>query len=846
MIPVFSTIKTACNSDKLIYKEYITVDGQVVEIRGKMSNSCYNEGNIFGTFIMKKLEFTTENDIDFKQKEVTYYKSVNGESFKIGTYIVTEIKDNDSDETVTVTAYDYAIKTAITYDTNLDYASGEITLYDVLLEACNSSGLGIANESITNGDFIVDSNQFTDNQLTGEVIKAISHISGDFATINENDELEFVYEEETSEIIEDYENLADKRDTHPITSVSIGTSQVSGQEAILRDEDMIAEYGEHWLILNDNPFSYTLAKRQELVTAVFNKVKGFSYSSFESSYSFKPYLQLGDKIQFRNKNGDLISSRILRIDTDYDDIKLSAPSIIKATVDYANSPNAYETAKRAEVIANQNTASITLLAEEQSEQETRISQQQIDIEGISFNVSKSGGNNLIKNSDRKNGTNFWLEHLINPYIEKDTPPTENLYEGMYWYCSSNFGVYQQGIIYQYVDEDWVETPFSRKYLDDTSKLMQYTSQREDHYTRQNTVSNSMITFNAGTDLQCSHIFNCTNVIDIVKGQDYITLSFKLKNSMKTGVGYIALGFMDKYLDENATEVLYSAYEPSYLFTPDETRELTEVVITAKIPTKNDFLEVTASDIAPDTDKLWIDTSIMGVAGVLKEYVGGEWVRKLTTASCYDRTTRLVYPYRQIFDFWYATPIDFDNFELKCVYPAFTMYAEHIKMIPSATEPTPFKGAYWLALGGNVHRAKYSGNDFVEWEDTSITTEYVFTNTYPSPPFPNEYGVPCSGFYEVADIKAEWNRIATTWSAYAGETYGKNFKMDEKGLTISAGANTMFIDEDEIVAKFNDEEVFRISKDMVMFKKLLVVEQIQTGSYTQENRIINNKEYFLLY
>lgn len=71
-------------------------------------------------------------------------------------------------------------------------------------------------------------------------------------------------------------------------------------------------------------------------------------------------------------------------------------------------------------------------------------------------------------------------------------------------------------------------------------------------------------------------------------------------------------------------------------------------------------------------------------------------------------------------------------------------------------------------------------------------------------------------------------------------------MDERGLTISSGANTMYIDEDEIVAKFNDEEVFRISRDMVMFQKLLVVQQIKTGNYTQESRIINNKEYFLLY
>jgi len=71
-------------------------------------------------------------------------------------------------------------------------------------------------------------------------------------------------------------------------------------------------------------------------------------------------------------------------------------------------------------------------------------------------------------------------------------------------------------------------------------------------------------------------------------------------------------------------------------------------------------------------------------------------------------------------------------------------------------------------------------------------------------------------------------------------------MDEKGFSITSGANTMFIDEDEIVAKFLDEEVFVISRDRVMFNKLLVVQQVQTGTYVQEERIIGTDKYFLLY
>lgn len=362
MIPVSSTIKTACDSDKVVYKEYIIINGNTVEIKGKMSNTAYKNGNIFGTFNLKKLEFETENDIDYKKKEVVYYKSVNGESFKIGTYIVTEVKDNDSKETVSVTAMDYGLKFAIPYVSTLDYTSGTITLFDVLSEACTNAGVSLANTSITNGDFIVDSNQFVNGELIGDVVCAVSQMSGDFATTNEDDELELVFEEETDEIIEDYEDLDDKRDTHPITSVSIGDSQITGQEAILRDEDLIALYGEHWLNLNDNPLAYTLAKREELVTDIFNKVKGFSYSSFESKYAFKPYSQLGDKIKFRNKNGTLVNSRILKIDTNYDEIKLSAPSITDSSVEYVK-PEPVNTQKQTEIIVNRALSNIQITAD---------------------------------------------------------------------------------------------------------------------------------------------------------------------------------------------------------------------------------------------------------------------------------------------------------------------------------------------------------------------------------------------------------------------------------------------------------------------------------------------------
>ena len=404
MINISNTLKNACNSDKLTYREYVVLSGTTtpIDVMTEMYATAYKDTHFIGTFNMKYIKFTTSNDVQYRNKELTLYKEINGEGFKIGNFIVTEIKNNDSNEEVTVTAYDYGLKFAKPYTSNLDYSSGEITLYQVLHEACDNCNIQLVNETITNGDFIVDSNQFVNGEMYGDVVSAIAFISGNFATITNDDKLELVFTKQTNEIIEDYVDLEDKRDTRPITSLSIGTSQVDGQNAVIKDEVLIEQYGEHWLEINDVPFAYTLEKREQLKQAIFDKVKGFGYSSFKSEYAFKPYLTLGDLIQFRNKEGQLVNSIVLKITSKYDEIILEAPSVTDATVEYENPKNAYDVAKRAEIIANQSNAEIRSLTTSITNdvytktQTNELIQNSVD--GLVNTLSKAGGNNYIKDS----------------------------------------------------------------------------------------------------------------------------------------------------------------------------------------------------------------------------------------------------------------------------------------------------------------------------------------------------------------------------------------------------------------------------------------------------------------
>lgn len=423
---VSNSFINACNSISITLTEYVVLNGVSIPVKAILRDDCYENGNFIGSFIFKTITFEVDNQYDFKNKEFVYHKVVNGEDVVLGTFITTEVEDSDTNQIMKVIGMDYGLKTQVEYSSSLDYSSGTVTLLDVWNECCTMSGLESGINSFTNSDFIVDSDQFTGTGATiRDVFKAIALSSSDFVKVMNDDKIYLVFNENTNDIIEDYTELEDKRDTHPITCVRLGMSNIQGENVDLKDDELVEEYGENWLIINDNPFAYSLAKRQELITDILDKVKGFGYSSFVSKTSFKPYLTCGDIVQFRNRSGNLVNTIILRYEQDYDEIMLSAPSEISATVNWIRPSSAIDVVKRTEIIVDRDKVRIdSLTAQTQTIQDNlnnnyyTIDQANILVQnaqaGLTNTFSEAGGNNIFRN------TGLWFENSgedaqINPY-----------------------------------------------------------------------------------------------------------------------------------------------------------------------------------------------------------------------------------------------------------------------------------------------------------------------------------------------------------------------------------------------------------------------------------------------
>lgn len=398
MKQISTSLAPKLKEDTITERDYIVFSGETTKhyLWFQLYDDCYKDGNFIGTFILKRIEFTyNDSDLEFKNKEFNAYKEYkldNGtwESIDYGTFIVQAVDPSDTKEEVKVTAYDYGLKFANPYISELDYSSGTVTLFQVLQEVCQKVGVSLENTSIENGNFIVDSNQFGEESLYGNVVTAIAQMSCNFAKITPENKLKLLFKNETNIVIEtkDYEEFEDKRDTLPYTAVTLGVSDIEGENVSLIDPDVEPDEAKY-LIINDNPFAYTEEKRTQLIQAIFNKINGFGYSSFVLSNCLYPQLECGDLIKIKNKDGQLVNSIVLRPTFDEVVINFEAPSTITSTVSYVQPLSAIETAKRAERKVDKQNLIISDVVSEVGQYDNRITSVEQSVDKIEQQVNEA-------------------------------------------------------------------------------------------------------------------------------------------------------------------------------------------------------------------------------------------------------------------------------------------------------------------------------------------------------------------------------------------------------------------------------------------------------------------------
>ncbi len=384
-----------------------------------------NFNNVDSSFSIQDREFELYLGVDLEDGTAEY--------IKYGTFIVQKPEDDQVNDNTSFEALDYMIKLNLPWVDRMTYPCTLKELFDDLVA---QSGLSTKVTSFLNQDFIVENNQFEEGTTRRDVLKAIAQMAFNWARVDEDNDIvmDFEKKDEIAETLtaDNYYNFKKQDMYGPINVIILRNSQVEGENITIRDEESIAQYGETELVISDNPFAYTQAKRAELIEAG-RILFGLTYIPMSMDMIGYMYLNCKDKIKATNLNNETFETYLLNHTIEYDGTisdSMEAPAATKTETKYQFTPPMIEALKHTELLVDKANQRIDAVIKNISDTNEKMVEIEATLYGVTSTVKsvvqianeaketaeqtsekfenlQSGANNLIINSGYFNNTDSW-------------------------------------------------------------------------------------------------------------------------------------------------------------------------------------------------------------------------------------------------------------------------------------------------------------------------------------------------------------------------------------------------------------------------------------------------------
>lgn len=384
-----------------------------------------NFNNVDSSFSIQDREFELYLGVDLENGTTEY--------IKYGTFIVQKPEDDQVNDNTSFEALDYMIKLNLPWVDRMTYPCTLKELFDDLVA---QSGLSTKVTSFLNQDFIVENNQFEEGTTRRDVLKAIAQMAFNWARIDEDNDIvmDFEKKDEVAETLtaDNYYNFKKQDMYGPINVIVLRNSQVEGENITIRDEESIAQYGETELVISDNPFAYTQAKRAELIEAG-RILFGLTYIPMSMDMIGYMYLNCKDKIKATNLNNETFETYLLNHTIEYAGTisdSMEAPAATNTETKYQFTPPMIEALKHTELLVDKANQRIDAVIKNISDTNEKMVEIEATLDGVTSTVKsvvqianeaketaeqtsekfenlQSGTNNLIINSGYFNNTDGW-------------------------------------------------------------------------------------------------------------------------------------------------------------------------------------------------------------------------------------------------------------------------------------------------------------------------------------------------------------------------------------------------------------------------------------------------------
>lgn len=361
---------------------------------------------IIGSTVAKSLEgkfINVESEFNIENKELQAYIGAELDDgttkyIDLGTFIVQKPDNNNVTDNTSFNALDYMVKFNKKFEDRLDYSKRNVTIADLLQDICDQCGVICGTTIFRNSTFIIEDNQFINNESCRDVLKAIAQMAFSWARINQDNELvlDFNLSDEITETInnDEYYELKDNEQYGPVNTIILRNSQVEGENYTIIDPNKLSTDKTCELVINDNPFAYTQSKRQELIQAG-SALFGFRYIPLTTKTIGSVYLNCQDKLRIKNMQDKNLDTYIFNNKISYDgritDTKETSAMTetqtkYQFTDTMANKLNAKMA--RTEIIVDKANQQITAVVEQIGDRSEKTTTITADIDGLNSKVEE--------------------------------------------------------------------------------------------------------------------------------------------------------------------------------------------------------------------------------------------------------------------------------------------------------------------------------------------------------------------------------------------------------------------------------------------------------------------------
>ena len=342
------------------------------------------DGRFIGKAICRSIDIKLNNKssaLNLENKELEYHlgAKVDGNFVYInfGKFIVQKPENQEVNEETTLTALDYMSKFDIKYIPTITFPN---TIGNIAEDVCKQCGVILGNKIFRNSDKLIQGNPFTNNEQGREIIKSIAKVSFSIAYIGQDNKLYFGFEtkNDVSELISvnDYFETEKNNEIKPITKITLRSGEVPASGKSIKNDELINQYGENELIIEEDYFSYTDALRNAFLEEA-DYLFGLTYCPINVDLEGSVYLNFEDVIEITNLNNEKIKTYCFNNThtyngTLYNSISVPALTEVEEKYEYQDEDKTKRTKTFIEI--DKANAKITQAVEQVGEQNRKISQ----------------------------------------------------------------------------------------------------------------------------------------------------------------------------------------------------------------------------------------------------------------------------------------------------------------------------------------------------------------------------------------------------------------------------------------------------------------------------------------